>query len=154
MAKNSKKLDSTLDEAVRALRSQPEQTLPPEFAGAIIEKALNRDLVLPSQSSLFLPTRRWMLAGLLPVMAVAALLAVVPALRHDRTVATAAPGRLTVSKVDGEVVFTLANGTRQHTVCKSTVPNHFDPASAVRMKGGSFTDRTEDGEGLVFYRID
>ena len=155
MFSNSKNSDATLNAAIAALRSQAQSTDPvltDSCRATILDNALNPQISLKPETALFLPMRRWVLAGVLPVMAVVAVVAVAPFVHLGQTASV--PGSLTVSKHDGDVVFTLANGKRQHTITRSTVPNRFDPASAVRMKDGSFVDNAGDGAGLVFYRID
>jgi hypothetical protein len=91
---------------------------------------------------------RWAFLGSVPVLAIAAVLMVV----GDHEAPTTA--RLSAAKIDGRVVFTLANGKTNHTVYSSTDPSNFDRSTAVRMAGNRFTDETTGGPNLVFYRID
>ena len=91
---------------------------------------------------------RWAFLGAVPVLAIASVLFVATD-RHPSTVA-----RLSAAKVDGQVVFTLANGRHDHVVHRSSDPQGLDNASAVKMAGNRFTDEATGGPNLVFYRID
>ena len=59
-----------------------------------------------------------------------------------------------VSKEDGQVFFRIANGSRDHVVYRSTVPDRFERSTGVAVTDGSFTDAIDDNAELVFYRID
>jgi len=59
-----------------------------------------------------------------------------------------------VSKQGDQVTFTIANGGSAHTVYRSTSPESFDLARAVRVSDGEFVDRVDDQASIVFYRID
>lgn len=103
-----------------------------------------------SLRSLFMPRWAVLLAGLAPVALVTVLLTQVgwgPAGPED-------PARIQVAKVGGEVVFTIENGGQPHTVSRSTTPNRFEPESTVAVVDGSFSDRIDGSNHLVFYRID
>ena len=92
---------------------------------------------------------RWAFLGSVPVVAIAAALLV----GGDHQVPTTT-ARLSAAKVDGQVVFTLANGRSQHTVYSSTDPRSFSPSTGVKMSGNRFTEEATGGPNLVFYRID
>ena len=53
-----------------------------------------------------------------------------------------------------EVVFTVANGSRDHSVYKSISSSDFRNAERISMRNGTFRDRVHDQAELVFYRID
>ena len=91
---------------------------------------------------------RWAFLGALPLVGMAAVL-IVAGGQHS-----AHSPRLTASKVDGQVVFTLANGKTTHMVYRSTRPDGFDGASGVKMSGNRYSDEATGGPNLVFYRID
>ena len=91
---------------------------------------------------------RWAFLGSVPVLAIASVL-IVATDRHPSSVA-----RLSAAKVDGQVVFTLANGRKDHVVHRSSDPQGLDNASALKMAGNRFTDEAAGGPNLVFYRID
>jgi hypothetical protein len=123
----------------------------------------NRDETLSSdvRSSLFIQVRamgaeavsgwwRFVVVGAIPLVALATLL--VLGARNDLSVTKS--GKLTASKVDGHVVFTLANGKKQHLVFRSTDPRSFNPAAGVRMTANRFEVDATGGPNLVFYRID
>ena len=90
------------------------------------------------------------LAGALPVAAIG-LLAV---MLVDRGVEPTHPLRVRATKAGGEVIFSIANGNRDHSVYKSSVPNRFGASAQLQVRGGSFRDTVDDDSGLVFYRIE
>jgi len=92
---------------------------------------------------------RWAFLGSVPVVALATVLIMV----GDRGRPTSAP-QLTASKVQGRLVFTLANGNTQHLLYRSTDPQSFSRASAVKMAQNRYTEDATGGPALVFYRID
>jgi len=91
---------------------------------------------------------RWAFLGSVPVVAIASALLVAGS--HQPMTAA----HLSAAKVDGQVIFTLANGNTNHIVYRSTDPQAFSKASAVKMSGNRFSDEATGGPNLVFYRID
>jgi hypothetical protein len=71
----------------------------------------------------------------------------------DRGGQVASP-RLSASKVNGQLVFSLANGKTNHLVYRSTDPHAFDRSTAVKMARNQYTEDATGGPTLVFYRID
>ena len=96
---------------------------------------------------LFAPLRRLLIAGAVPVLLTGAVL--FWGGRPD----VEAPLRLEAQKIDGKVVFNIANGGKTHRVTRSTVPGQFEADSAVEVQG-RYVETAEGGPGLVFYRID
>ena len=92
---------------------------------------------------------RWAFLGSVPVVALAAVLVMVG--DRGRTLSTP---QLTAAKVQGQLVFTLSNGKTDHLVYRSTDPQSFDRASAVKMARNRYTENATGGPALVFYRID
>lgn len=122
-----------------------------EARGRILREATRRDV--PAEQafrSLFLPRWSVLLASLAPLALIGVLVSQVgwkPAESDDLA-------RIQVAKVDGEVVFTIQNGGRPHTVARSTSPDRFESASTIAVLDGSYSDRLEGTANLVFYRID
>ena len=144
----------TLRRAVRATRrSAGGSTLSAPARARILDAARNgADQPLELFPSLFTAPRRLIAAGALPLILAAGLLVL---LNQRSPVAPEMGGfDVQVSKVDGQVFFRIANGSREHTVYRSTVPDRFEPSSAVAVTDGSFTDALDDQADLVFYRID
>ena len=92
---------------------------------------------------------RWVFLGSVPVVALATVLIMV----GDRGRPSSAP-QLTASKVQGQLVFTLSNGKTEHLLYRSTDPQSFDRASAVKMAKNRYAEDATGGPALVFYRID
>jgi len=59
-----------------------------------------------------------------------------------------------ISKIDGQAVFDIANGGRLHRVYKSTSAGKMGSEDLFATVRGSFSDKLEGDENLVFYRID
>jgi hypothetical protein len=141
-----------LDDALAAWRStHQEETLSGAARTALFDEV--RSIGDGQEEMSFVPalTRawRWAFLGSVPVIAIAAVL-ISAGDHHPVSVMS----RLSATKVDGQVVFTLANGGTNHMVYRSTDPQEFRKSSAVKMAGNRFTDETTGGPNLVFYRID
>jgi hypothetical protein len=67
---------------------------------------------------------------------------------------TGRPAVVQVAKVGDRVEFTIANGGRSHYVYRSSAPDRFDHKKGVRVTGGAYAERLDDGPSIVFYRID
>lgn len=91
---------------------------------------------------------RWAFLGSVPVVALSAVLMV--AGDHKPAMGS----RLSAAKVDGQVVFSLANGRNDHLVFRSSDPQSFDRVVAVRMSQNRYAENATGGPSLVFYRID
>jgi hypothetical protein len=106
----------------------------------------SEDVFVPSLARAW----RWAFLGSVPVVALAAVLML--AGDHGRQL-TMSP-KLSAAKVDGQLVFTLANGKTEHTIYRSTDPQTFDRSSAVKMARNRYAEVATGGPTLVFYRID
>jgi hypothetical protein len=91
---------------------------------------------------------RWAFLGSLPVVALASMLMIGGDHRPDVS------GRLTASKVNGHLVFTLANGKTDHVIYRSTNPESFDRLAPIKMSQNTYNEVVTGGPTLVFYRID
>jgi hypothetical protein len=148
---NTRKND-ILDEALDAWRSESvDETLSGAARTALFDEVRAMG---EGREAAFIPslTRawRWAFLGAVPVLAIASVLIVAT----DRHPSTPTVARLSATKVDGQVVFTLANGRANHVVHRSSDPQGLDHATAVKMAGNRYTDETTGGPNLVFYRID
>jgi hypothetical protein len=142
--------DEILDDAIAAWRAQSEdETLSGAARTALFDEVR---AMADGREATFIPalTRawRWAFLGMVPVLAIASVLIVAT----DRSTSTVA--RLSAAKVDGQVVFTLANGRNAHFVRRASNPQALDRVSAVKMAGNRYTDEATGGPNLVFYRID
>jgi len=93
---------------------------------------------------------RWAFLGSVPVVALTAGLLMI----GDRGRPVTSAPQLTAAKVQGQLVFTLSNGKTEHLVYRSTNPQSFDRASAVKMARNQYVEDATGGPALVFYRID
>ena len=139
-----------LDDALTAWR----QTATAETLGEPARSALFNDVreLDDRAQAPFVPgiTRawRWAFLGSVPVVALSLVLIVAGDHRP------AAEARLSTAKVDGQVIFTLANGGAEHRVYRSADPRAFDRASGVKMARNRYIENVTGGPTLVFYRID
>ena len=109
----------------------------------------------PRLVELFTPARRLALTGALPAIALAAALGILGQPRESaRVTSDDATRPMHASKMNGEVVFVIANGQRAHNVYRSTDPDQFNNDPAFVTRGGLFSDSLHTGPDLVFYRID
>ena len=97
-------------------------------------------------------TRAWRWAFLSSVPVVALTVVLIVAGNHGTQLGIAP--QLSAAKIHGQLVFTLANGTTDHMVYRSTDPQTFDRAAAVKMARNRYTEAATGGPALVFYRID
>jgi hypothetical protein len=139
-----------LDDALAAWRGESkDETLSGAARAALFTEVRSMS---EGREAAFVPalTRawRWAFLGSVPVVAIASALMVAGS--HKPVTAA----HLSAAKVDGQVVFTLANGKTTHMVYRSTDPQAFDKTSAVKMAGNRFSDEATGGPNLVFYRID
>jgi hypothetical protein len=107
-----------------------------------------------ASTPLFPPTRSWVLATALPVVAMTVVLGLL--LVQSEWVRTELPARTTrieVLKQGGEVVFVITNGQQAHRISKSSNPEG-NAEGEVFTAQGEFRDRLDAGADLVFYRID
>ena len=145
----------TLRRAVRATRRTTRQVaLSGSARDRILDAARNQPADQPGElfPSLFTAPRRLLAAGALPLVLAVGLLV----LLNQPAPVTPELGSTTlqVSKEDGQIFFRIANGSRNHVVYRSTVPDRFERSTGVKVTDGSFTDAIDDQAGLVFYRID
>lgn len=142
--------EETLLRAVVALKAEEgEEVLGEASRARILAQTFEsaHDPGIPA--SLFLPTRRLVWAGLLPV-----LMGVAFTLLLKHVGASPVPGRLVVEKEDGKVVFTVQNGGRPHYVRRAASPAELDRAEQHRIPGGTFVDSATSGPDIVYYRFD
>jgi hypothetical protein len=93
---------------------------------------------------------RWAFLSSVPVVALTALLMVA----GDHGSQIGAKPQLNAAKVHGQLVFTLDNGSTNHTIYRSTDPQTFDRSAAVKMSRNRYAEDATGGPALVFYRID
>ena len=147
------RLDATLDRAVEAARREPEQALSTDARAALFEAV--RDESEPKAfSSVFPPVRRWVELVSIPVAAAAMAAALLWLSGPGRVVDADDVARLEARKLGDRVVFVVDNGGRPHVVTRSTTPERFDASQSALVDRGSFEDRLDTGQDLVFYRID
>lgn len=147
-----------LDEALAELRRAPTPTgrLSDETRATILQAGL--ETAGPAERplrTLFVPLRKLVLAGALPVVALTLALGWMarPAVETTPLAAHGTPP-VHVTKSGDEVIFLIANGHRPHAVYKSEAANRFDAPPAFWTEDGAFRDRLDAGPDLVFYRID
>ncbi len=92
---------------------------------------------------------RWATLAAVPVVLIAAFMVVAGRREAGHQIV-----RLDAAKVDGEVIFTIHDGAGAHKVVKSSVPNRFNSADAVKVVNGKFTDEQAGGADITFYRFD
>jgi hypothetical protein len=141
------------DDLIQAARRAWEAVAPQESLPESRKAALFNEIRREAQDATYVPIIvrgwRWAFIGSLPVLAIAAVLITF----GDRT-PQAQMARLSAEKVDGQVVFTLANGKARHVVCASTDPSSFNGSAAEPLRSNSFSVDANEGPALVFYRID
>jgi hypothetical protein len=93
---------------------------------------------------------RWAFLGSVPVVALAAVLM----LAGDHSRQLAISPKLSAAKVNGQLIFTLANGKTDHLIYRSTDPQTFSRSAAVKMARNRYAEDATGGPTLVFYRID
>lgn len=144
----------TLRRAVRATRrTAADAVLSVSARDRILDAARNQaDQPVELFPSLFTAPRRLLVAGALPLVLAMGLLVL---LNHDTPVAPElADPSVQFSKQDGQMFIRIANGSREHVVYRSTVPDRFERSAGVAVTNGSFIDAIDDKADLVFYRID
>ena len=143
-----------LDRAIAELRTSSEsaqERLSEGFRGRILEASQRPGYEIRPMPSLFLPTKRLALAGGLPLALSAALLVV---FAYLRTPTISPVVGVQAAKQGDQVIFTIANGGKSHTVYKSNIPVHFERGSRIRIENGSFSDLATGGPDIVFYQIE
>jgi hypothetical protein len=139
-----------LDEAIGLLKTEMcSEALSESSRAVIFEQARRPFRVFESLAFFFPRTQSILIAVSVPLVLTLALLFSLP---HS-----IAPGqqfeKIVAAKDDGNVVFTVANGSNDHRVFMSTDPARFG-AKEIPAVGGRFSDRAESGVELVFYRVD
>jgi hypothetical protein len=127
------------------------------FSGGVRQAILRRaaapaDPGFRALDSLFVPFRTLAAAGALPVIALSLFLGSLVFQGGSGPVEPVG-GTLTAMKVGDRVVFSIANGDRDHEVLRGTRPE-FDRAAHFTTTRGEFSDRLDGDASLVFYRID
>jgi hypothetical protein len=145
-----------LDEALREWKEA--RDLDESLPGAARSRILNETLrgtqasrSFPSLAPLFLPWRRVALAGVLPALLLTLSLGYLLTGREDP-----GPGGSFVraKRVGDEVIFVIANGKQTHRVYKSNHAAVFPQAADSIVTEGTYRDRIDHRDDLVFYRID
>ena len=144
--------DQILDDALAAWReTSKDETLSGPARTALFSEV---QAMGDGSNQSFVPglTRAWRWAFLssVPIVALTAVLMVA----GDRENQLGAAPQLTAAKVHGQLVFTLDNGSTDHTIYRSTDPQTFDRSGAVKMSRNRYTEDATGGPTLVFYRID
>lgn len=137
-----------LEEAIKGLRAEQASEVLSEPARARIFDGMRRPLGKFEALAFLFPQARVAAAVAFPLVLTLALLLSLPG--------SIAPGRqpkIVAYKDSGNVVFTVANGHKDHRVFKSTDPTRFG-VKEVPGVGGRFSDRADNGIDLVFYRVD
>jgi hypothetical protein len=144
--------DAALTEAVRAWKARPraEDRLSPDSRERILAAATGPEASLAPMHTLFTPARRVWLVGALPLLLAAAFLLLPTPAPHEGGAVAA----VEAFKDGDAIVFTIANGSREHRVYKSTVPYGFDASAATLVTDGAYVDVAHQDADLVFYRID
>lgn len=141
-----------------ARRGVTEMQLSGRARAAIFEAVwAQTDPVPGTLRPLFASPRRLAIAGALPLLLAAGMLALLG--RSGPPPVSSVSGasgtmHLEVSKEGDQVCFRIANGKRSHSVSRSTEPDRFDATSAVHIAEGAYSDRLDGPTDLVFYRID
>jgi hypothetical protein len=123
----------------------------------ILQEALESGAAPRFWPALFAPTGRLIVAGSLPLVLAGALMFLMnrSAVEAPAAVATAGgTAAVQVAKVEGRLHFTIANGSREHVVYRSTAPDRFERSKGVPVTDGSYDEALDDAAALVFYRID
>jgi hypothetical protein len=138
-----------LNDAIRSLKSNLRSEALSEASRARIFDAARQPLGRFEALAFLFPQARTVAAALaFPLVLTMALLLSLPS--------PIAPGRqakIVATKNGENVVFTVANGHKEHRVFKSTDPTRFG-VKEVPEVGGRFSDRADNGVELVFYRVD
>jgi hypothetical protein len=134
----------------RAHRGDPE-TLSQNARGKILDAVFEGREPAEVPAAIFVPARRLAWATIVPAV-LGVVFAVLIHMGGDSTVTGTA--RLLVDKQDGKVVFSVANGDREHYVYKSYVPGRFGSQPAARMRDGVYVDSEGNGSEITYYRID
>jgi len=141
------------DDRIQAARRAWQAVAPQESLPQDRKAALFNQIRQESEQAAYVPLAvrgwRWAFMGCLPVIATAVILLAF----GDRTPQTHM-ARLSAEKVDGQVVFTLANGKARHVVYASTDPSSFNRSEAEPLQSNRFSVDANGGPALVFYRID
>jgi len=141
-----------LDRLVGAARAASHDRLSAETRDRVINQALRQSTEDEALPALFTPTRRLVVAGVLPLLlAVALVIGIGP---QNGSIVPSGSTSVEVSKKGDQVLFTIANGKRVHRVVRSSEPNRFDGASGVSVTDGAYSEGLSDNQDLVFYRID
>ena len=142
--------EKSLEDAIALLKSELHDEALSEASRAIIFDGARRPFrAFESLAFLFPGTRTFVIAVSFPLVVALVVLLYLP---HP-IVPGGSPAKIAASKDDVNVVFTIADGRKHHRVFKSTDPARFG-AKEVPVVGGRFSDRSENGLELVFYRVD
>jgi hypothetical protein len=151
--------DGRLGRAIHLARATEGGRLSAAAREAVLDAAIHGqdDRRFESLPALFTPTRKLAAAWALPLALAGTLFLGLPRTSGPgggREGASPVPTTVHVSKDGDRVLFTIANGDRNHRVYRSTTPDRFDPGVAMRVTGGEFVDRLDDRHAVVFYRIE
>ena len=140
--------DDLFQEARRAWKAVTPQESLPEARKAALFNEIRRESEA-AYVPLLVRGWRWAFVGSLPVLAIASVLIFAGNQSTPTSLA-----QLSVSKVDGQVVFTLANGREDYVVRSAADPRSLGASDAEPLHNNTFTVDANEGPALVFYRID
>lgn len=141
-----------LTEAIAAWRrsEQAPEALRPETRGRIVEAVFaDASSRIPAGFRPLFAPRRWF--GALAAVSMVLVAAVAVLFQQEQVGGSTL---VAAEKVGSEVVFTIANGNRTHSVKKATHPALLERAEAVKVTNGRYSDAGDDSAAIVFYRID
>ena len=144
-----------LEDALAGWRvSDTEQTFSTAARESILEHAVQarRETEMPRLAQLFVPMAKLMYAGAVPVLLLALTLGWLGASSTRDTGGGVV--HIEAGKVNGEAVFRIANGGREHHVYRSASPRASAARELLTTTDDSFTDRLAGSSGVVYYRID
>ena len=140
--------EQILDKSVEGLKAESSSGVLSESARALIFDDMRRPVGRFEALAFLFPHVRVATALAFPLVLTLGLLLSLPS--------SIAPGRqpkIAAYKDNGNVVFTVANGHKEHKVFKSTDPTRFG-VKEVQQVRGRFADSADNGIELVFYRVD
>jgi hypothetical protein len=145
-------MDSLLNSAIEALRETSANAGLSDVVRAKIVQASWAESADRAETyrPVMRPLRWLVLAGVIPV----ALLVVAAILPRPADLSRTGAAFVGAEKLDGAVVFTIADGRGPHRVVRSTDAARFNGAASQRVRDGRFLDQANSGPVVVFYRID
>ncbi len=108
----------------------------------------------PALSALFVPFRRIVAATAVPALALSLSFAWLIGSGGPELTQKIASLQVEASKIDGEAVFSIANGGRTHRVYRSSSTGEIGREDLYATTTETFRDSLSDRARVVFYRID